>query len=98
MKNAILFAKKFTAVNDNTVKIILDARESLLVNSNNPWMKNTGKNFDVVMGSFDGAKICDFVGLFLLDRLASVLGKCRPLPRQWAGCLKKQFGPNDGTH
>ena len=27
------------------------------------------------MDSFDGAEICELVGLFLLDRLASVLGK-----------------------
>ena len=38
-------------------------------------MKKTGKNFEVAMGSFDGAEICEYVGLFLLDRLASVLGK-----------------------
>ena len=51
-------------------------------------MKKTGENFDVAMGSFDGAEICELVGLFLLDRLASVLGKkkCRPLPRRWVGC------------
>ena len=74
-KNAIPFVKKFTAASDNTIKIILNVRKSLLFYSNNPWMKKTGENFDVAMGSFDGAEICEFVGLFLLDRLASVLGK-----------------------
>ena len=38
-------------------------------------MKKTGENFDVAMGSFDGAEICELVGLFLFDRLVSVLGK-----------------------
>ena len=47
LKNAISFAKKFTAVSDNTIKIILNARKSLLFNSNNPWMKKTVENFDV---------------------------------------------------
>ena len=75
LKNAISFAKTFTVVSDNTIKIILNARKSLLFNSNNPWMKKTGEKFDVAMGSFDGAEICELVGLFLLDRLASVLGK-----------------------
>ena len=55
LKNAISFAKKFTAASDNTIKIILNARKSLLFNSNNPRMKKTGENFDVAMGSFDGA-------------------------------------------
>ena len=75
LKNAISFAKKFTADSDDIIKIIFNARKSLLFNSNKPWMKKTGKNFDVAMGSFDGAEICELVGLLLLDRLASVLGK-----------------------
>ena len=37
--------------------------------------KKTGENFDVAMGSFDGAEICELVRLFLLDQLANVLGK-----------------------
>ena len=73
LKNAILFSKKFTAVNDNTIKIILNARKSLLFNSNNPWMKKTGENFDVAMSSFDGAEICELVhflgGHFFLQNL-----------------------------
>ena len=75
LKNAISLAKKFTAVSDNKIKIILNARKSLLFNSNNPWMKKTNENFDVAMGSFDGMEICELVGVFLLDRLAGVLGK-----------------------
>ena len=38
-------------------------------------MKKTSQSFDVVIGSFDEAEICDLVGLFVLDRLASVRGK-----------------------
>ena len=67
LKNAITFAKKFTAVSDNTIKIILNARKLLLFNSNNPWMKKTGENFDLAMGSFDRAEICELVDSFLLD-------------------------------
>ena len=75
LKNAISFAKKFSAVSDNTTKIILNARKSLLFNSNNSWMKKTGENFDVAMGLLDGAEICELVGLFHIDQLASVLRK-----------------------
>ena len=75
LKNAISFAKNFTAFSDDKIKTILNARKSLLFNSNEPWMKKTAENFDVAMGSFNGAEICELVGLFLLDRLASVLGR-----------------------
>ena len=38
-------------------------------------MKKTGENLDVAMISFHGEEICELVGLFLLERLASVLGE-----------------------
>ena len=38
-------------------------------------MKKTAEIFDVAIGSFDGAETCELVGLFLLDRFTSVLGK-----------------------
>ena len=46
-------------------------------------MKKTSENFDVAIHSFDGAEICEFIGLFILDQLASALGKkkCQPLLR-----------------
>ena len=31
--------------------------------------------FDVTMGSFDGAEICELVGLYLLDKLSTLLKK-----------------------
>ena len=31
--------------------------------------------FDVTMGSFDGAEVCELVGLYLLDKLSHLTGK-----------------------
>ena len=36
--------------------------------------KNNDSMFDVTMGSFDGAEICDLVGLYLLHHLAEKFG------------------------
>ena len=36
--------------------------------------KKRGSLFDVTMGSFDGAEICELVGLFMLHNLANVVG------------------------
>ena len=33
-----------------------------------PWQKKKG-NFDVAMGSFDGAEICELIGLYILDKI-----------------------------
>ena len=40
------------------------------------WVKK-GDNtlFDVTMESFDGAKICELVGLYLLDEVSSLIGR-----------------------
>ena len=32
-------------------------------------------SFGVTMGSFDGAEICKLVGLYLLDKLSSLIGR-----------------------
>ena len=33
------------------------------------WTKKQSPEFDVPMGSYDGAEVCDIVGLFLLSEL-----------------------------
>ena len=40
------------------------------------WIKKGDDTlFDVTMGSFDGAEICELVGLYLLDKLSSLIGR-----------------------
>ena len=39
------------------------------------WVKKGNSSFDVTMGSFDGAEICEIVGLYLLNKLSDLLGK-----------------------
>ena len=39
----------------------------------NPWVKQGNTNFDVTMGSFDGAEVCELVGLFVLEKIKSTL-------------------------
>ena len=60
--NAINFA-------DKIIKTILHARKSLLFNKNEVWVKKDNPDFDVTMGSFDGAEVCELVGFYLLDIL-----------------------------
>ena len=47
----------------------------MLCHNNTIWCKkNADSNFDIAMGSFHGAEICDLVGLFLLDKITSIVG------------------------
>ena len=51
------------------------ARKSVLFNSNKPWVKRDNHTtFDVTMGSFDGAEVCELVGLYALNNLRKRFG------------------------
>ena len=63
-------------MNDSTTNIIKHARKSLLFYGKCAWEKKGSNDmFDVTMGSYDGAEICELVGLYLLNLLSTKLGK-----------------------
>ena len=51
--------------------MILHCRKSFLFCEKQPWTKIGPENFDVPMGSYDGAEICELVGLYILHKLTS---------------------------
>ena len=76
LQNAIKFAKLHTKIDKQISEAILKARKSVLFNENEPWIKKAQtKNFDVTMGSYDEAEVCELVGLFLLNELNELFGK-----------------------
>ena len=73
---ALSWASDLTDISDEDISIITHARKSLLFNHGKPWIKNNNSNlFDVTMGSYDGAEICELVGFFILNHLAKTFGK-----------------------
>ena len=70
LHRAILFAKGYITITDEEVDIIQHSRKSLLFSKGRAWMKKEGLGlFDVAMGSYDGAEICELVGMFALSQL-----------------------------
>ena len=60
------YTKNYKAINH----IIMHCRKSLLFDKETTWTKKNHSNmFDVTMGTFNGAEVCEFLGLFLLDNL-----------------------------
>ena len=56
----------------------MHSRKSLLFNNTDIWIKkNEDSDFDVTMGSFDGAELCELVGLYILHTLGEKYGKDR---------------------
>ena len=68
---AISFARNHTDISSHTLEIIQHSRKSLLFDCKNTWVKRTNPDFDVTMGAYDGAEVCELVGLFLLSKIKS---------------------------
>ncbi len=73
---AIQFAKNITTINDEELEIISQARRTLLFHLDNAWVKKKGdEDFDVPMGCYDGAEICELVGTYIITKLNAVIDK-----------------------
>ena len=71
-----MFAQQYIPIPEKDLHIIKHCRKSLLCNNNEPWKKkNTEICFDVTMGNFDAADICELVGIHILSILSNKLDK-----------------------
>ena len=63
LDQALEFASEFTTISESDKEIINHAKKTLLFHDNSPWNKSEHPNqFDVTMGSYDGAETCELVG------------------------------------
>ena len=63
-------------------KIIYHSRKLLLFSQEQTWMKKGSDLFDVSIGAYDGAEVCELIGIFLLNFLGRQydtknIGLCR---------------------
>ena len=67
--------RKFTNISTQELQIIMHSKRSLLFENDVAWVKKGDSGeFDVTMGSFDGAETCELVGLYILDTLGNKFG------------------------
>ena len=70
LEKALAFAKEHVKIPDEEMKVIKHSRKSLLFSKDKAWVKKDGNGlFDVTMGSYDGAEVCELVGMFALAQL-----------------------------
>jgi hypothetical protein len=75
LKEALSFAKNHVSISKNDEDTIFHARKSLLFDKTHVWIKKDGGLFDVTMGAFDGAEVCELVGTYLLNKIAQKYNK-----------------------
>ena len=71
---ALDFGQKFFKIADNDIEIIIHSCKTILQYGDSIWVrKNNPDQFDIPMGSLHGAEACELVGLFLLDKMKTIL-------------------------
>ena len=75
LKNSFSWARYLIRIPEADELLVFMARNSLLFVDSKPWVKKENPSFDVTMGSFDGAEVAEFVGLFLLNELTSIMSQ-----------------------
>ena len=72
---AIEFSKRYTKFNDDKIELLIHTYQTVLCYYNRVWTKSSNKeNFDIAMGSYHGAEVCDLVGLFILNEITFIIG------------------------
>ena len=76
LTDSLNFAASSIEIPDEDKEVIFHCRRSLLFHNDEPWVKNKGnKEFDVAMGSNDGAEICELVGIYILHLIGQKYAK-----------------------
>ena len=65
---ALTWASSQYTITSDDYNIIMNASKSLLFSQGVTWKKTSGL-FDITMGAFHGAEVCELVGLFLLNEM-----------------------------
>ena len=76
LDNDLLFAQNHIKIADDNLRLIKYCRKSSLFNNGEAWKKKLSDSpFDVTMGSYDGTKIYELVGIYILSYLTTLIGK-----------------------
>ena len=91
-KKALEFGRKYVDISENEEKVLWHARRGFTVWKKEVWAKIKESEFDVAIGSPDGAEVAEFVGLYLLSKVSKILPESGLYRDDGAG-LTKATGP-----
>ena len=72
---AIRFAKPYISITNKDIEAIFLAKKSLLYYIDESWVKKRENNFDVSMGAYNEAEVCELIGIFMLSLLSKHINK-----------------------
>ena len=69
LSEALDWSLQFVSVTEEEKNIIMSTKKNLLYSEGEAWVKKgIGEPWDVTMGSWDGAEVCDLTGLYALSK------------------------------
>ena len=77
-------------ISNKDFKTIKHCRKSFLFHDNKLWIKNNNQLFDVTMGSYNGAKICELVIILILSQLSKIRQRKHRIIQRWQPCHHKR--------
>ena len=69
LSDTVTFVETRINIDNYDKQIIYHSRKSSLFNQEQTWMKKRSDLFDVQMGVYDGAEVCELIAIFLLNLL-----------------------------
>ena len=69
LAEAMDWGDNFVKITNSDCELFKEARRTFLFHDGDIWAKTKLPQFDVPMGNYDGAEICELVGLFLLNEI-----------------------------
>ena len=75
LNEAIQLAKEHMSITRKDIEVIFHARKLILYNNGETWLKKEGVSFDVTMGAYDGADMCELIGIYMLYLIGKRLKK-----------------------
>ena len=67
LNKGLRFAQEYIDITSKDTEIIYHARKSLHFDEKDAWMKKQSGLFDVTMGAYDGAEVCELVGTYVIS-------------------------------
>ena len=75
LSKVIEYAQSVTTIEEEVINTIYHSCRSLHIDKDNVWVKKNNPEFDVTMGGYDSAELCELVGLCVLDLITKDIYK-----------------------
>ena len=67
LNKGLIFAQGYIDITSKDTEIIYHVLKSLLFDEKDTWTKKQSSLFDITMGAYDGAEVCELVGTYMLS-------------------------------